>query len=92
MLKLVGIAKFQQVSVDGNRLEFGTPKDSALRKLAKIRHFRTETVSFSIVSAEFQQGGNDIFHPVIYTFTSLSVDNVEIFPFPVVNGGIQQIT
>ena len=25
MLKLFGIAKFQQVSVDGNRLEFGTP-------------------------------------------------------------------
>ena len=25
VLKLFGIAKFQQVSVDGNRLEFGTP-------------------------------------------------------------------
>ena len=44
MLKLIRIAKFKQVSVDGNRLEFGTPQDSALRKLAETRNFRTETM------------------------------------------------
>ena len=62
MLNLFGITKFQQVSVNGNRLEFRTPWESALRTLAETRDFRIETMrkpyvflSVSIVSAEFQQ-------------------------------------
>ena len=72
ILQQFGIAKFQQeVKVDGNRLVFGTPQDSETRTL------RPETMrkpyvflSFSIISAEFQQCSNDIFHPVyeIYYF------------------------
>ena len=62
MLKLFGIAKFQQVSVVGNCLEAGTACDSTLRKLAETENFPPETMrkpyvflSFSIVKAEFQQ-------------------------------------
>ena len=64
MLKLFGIAKFQQVSVGGKRL------DSALRKLAETRTFRTETMrkpyeflSFRIVSALLKR----YFHPAAVT-------------------------
>ena len=68
MLDQFAIAEFQQVSIDGNRLEFEIPLDSALRKLAETRNLRTDTMqnhtlSFSIVSVEFQQYSNDIFHP-----------------------------
>ena len=57
MLKLFGIAKFHQVSVDGSRNEFGTPYDSALRKFAETRNILTETmrkpyVFLSFTSAE----------------------------------------
>ena len=44
VLKLFGIATFQQVSVDGNCLELGTSYDSALRKLPESRNFSTETM------------------------------------------------
>ena len=69
MLKLFGLAncKFQQVSVNGIRVEIWTPKDSELRKLVQTQDFRTETMRKPIVflvSAQFQSW-NEIFHPVI---------------------------